>query len=129
MKRKDDVINNEVAQSGRQDDWMSKELGREKKLTPWAFDQDDYEKQIEDKSDRRTSIWLIIDFILAIGIAFINMQLGNGAYWPSVMLILMLSPGMFVWMFLFKRFMPAWYLMLGALIAVIFEIMILCKQV
>jgi len=36
-----------------------------------------------------------------------------------------MNPGMFVWMFLFKRFMPAWYLILAAVIAIMLQIRVI----
>ena len=130
------------------DDWLAKEIKRENGTSFWEFDfgRDESNEQKEErefatekyykdlkkqnkteflskKEEASISRWLIFDFILALGLAALNMYLGNGAYWPTTVLLLMLCPGMFVWMFMFKRFMPSWYLALGALIAVILELL------
>lgn len=72
-------------------------------------------------ADVRAILWFIFDIFLVVGLSLFNAFSDNGIYLPSLILFLMINPGIFIWVFLFKRFMPTWYLIAGALIAIIIE--------
>ena len=130
----------------KNDDWMEKELERENRTSAWDFDNEDKNKHVKtvsgqnadsydfdidekqkgsQRADKWASVWFVIDFILGMALSVLNMYLENGSYLPPVTLFLMMNPGMFVWMFLFKRFMPAWYLILAAVIAIMLQIRVI----
>ncbi|MBR3251843.1 MAG: hypothetical protein IKF80_09040, partial [Erysipelotrichaceae bacterium] len=116
------------------DDWLQKEREEEKKTSVWDFDgvrrpttvKEEYRPESpsatkKDMADVRTILWFIFDIFLVVGLSLFNAFSDNGIYLPSLILFLMINPGIFIWVFLFKRFMPTWYLIAGALIAIIIE--------
>ena len=108
-----------------QDDWLKKQLKKEKKTSVWDFDSDVLQKKKEKRIDDQSEIWFMIDFFIAVIMAYLNMHLGNGAYQPTVILILLLCPGVFLWMGLFKGRMTRSYLIIIALIAILLELRVL----
>ena len=128
------MIKNDM--DNRHDDWLKKELEEEKKTTVWDFDGVRKPAAVynepeslrsasdikESKDAAQAIIWFVLDIFLAVGLALINTFTGNQSFLPPVILFLMINPGIFVWVFLFKRFPPTWYLIMGALIAVVLEV-------
>lgn len=114
------------------DNWLAEELKREERVS--AFDLDGKkvvsEKELQDRAKKKENAvegLFLFDFFLAIGLAFINMQLGNGVSQPTIFLIMMIFFGLLFWLFIFHRVMPAWFLILIALIAIYMEYMAICR--
>ncbi len=120
----------------RNDDWLQKEREEEKKTSVWDLDgvsrpmivKEEYRPETpssnrRDTADVRAILWFIFDIFLVVGLSLFNAFSDNNIYLPSVILFLMINPGIFIWVFLFKRFMPLWFLIAGALIAIILEVL------
>lgn len=150
------MIKNGTEHLNGSDDWLIKELEREKRVSAWDFDEAqktkndhaencdrelvadkhhqkhlkrrpvefdrEYEAQKSGKVQGKLSAWFVIDIILIVVLMTLNSSMRVGTVWPSLFLFLMINPGIFFWIFLFKRMPPTWYLAGIALIAILFEL-------
>ena len=139
-------------QNNNNDDWLAKEIAREKRVSAWDLDEgrklrqeheEDCEvKEVADrhhqrhlrrqavtftpdpkekKIDGKAVMWLVIDIIAIALLAVANAFLRRPIILPSVLLFLLINPGIFIWIFLLKRFPSESYLKLILFIAIILE--------
>lgn len=134
-----------------QDDWLAKEIARENRISAWDLDEGkairqeherdcDARKNAEEHHQKhlradasgkivgRLSAWFFIDLIAVFVMFFVNIWLPGASLLPSIILFLALNPGIFVWLFLLKRYPTAGYLRAVFFIAVLLEIMTLLNS-
>lgn len=129
------------------DNWLEEELKRENKVSAWDFDEgsklkaehaldcDRREEAVAHHIDHVTGrdklaginkgndfLWMIIDIIAIAIIFYLNAVIGLGNYAAPVVLFLSINPGIFLWLFLLKKFPTAGYFKIVLFIAVILEI-------
>ena len=121
----------------KNNDWLAEELDREKKTSARDLDKANGSKSIdqfvnkveaedeEKKKDVWLERWLDIDPVIAFGFLWLNYFLDNKQWWPPVFLILCICPGMFIWPFIFRKDMPAWYLILIGIVTIVLEYLVL----
>ena len=128
------------------DDWLAKEIARESRISAWDLDEGkdlrrEHEencdaRQVADEHHRRhirsmngsprtdgkAVAWFVIDMIAVFVLFFLNIFLPNTVIIPGIVLFLLLNPGIFVWLFLLKRFPSQTYLKFAFEIAIILEV-------
>ncbi|MBR5340804.1 MAG: hypothetical protein IK151_02640 [Erysipelotrichaceae bacterium] len=72
-------------------------------------------------NDNKISIWFVIDTIFLVLIMMLNLGTRTRFYYPTLVLFLGLNPGIFIWILLFKRMPPSWYLILLLIITLLLE--------
>ncbi len=117
-----------------EDDWLAKEIARENRISAWDLDEGkDLRKQHEDDCDARQlaqehraahlgrsgslekmqgklSPWFFIDLVAVFFFFAAGFLMREPVIFPGIFLFLCLNPGIFVWLFLFKRFPSKAYL-------------------
>ena len=130
------------------DDWLAKEIARESRISAWDMDEGkDLRREHEENCDARELAdqhhyrhlrrmdgtpaskadanaigWFVIDMLTVFLLFVLNIFLPNTVIIPGIVLFLMLNPGIFVWLFLLKRFPSQTYLKFAFEIAIILEI-------
>ena len=130
------------------DDWLAKEIARESRISAWDLDEGkDLRREHEEncdarqladqhhrrhlrraemeaapKADAKAVAWFVIDMLTVFILFVLNIFLPNTVILPGIVLFLLLNPGIFVWLFLLKRFPSQTYLKFAFEIAIILEI-------
>ena len=131
-----------------QDDWLAKEIARENRISAWDLDEGrtvrkEHERNCDARKNAdehhrkhmqanavknirgRLSVWFYIDIAALFVLFVLNVFLPGASVWPGIVLFLALNPGIFVWLFLFKRYPSGAYLRTALLIAILLEIITL----
>ncbi len=131
-----------------QDNWLAEEIARENRVSVWDLDEGknvraEHERNCDARKNAeehhrwhvqsnapgnfrgRLSVWFYIDIIALCVLFFVNISMTRVSVWPCIVLFLALNPGIFVWLFLFKRYPSAAYLQMVLFIAVLLEIITL----
>ncbi len=131
------MINKEMEKMER-DDWLAKEIARESRISAWDMDEGkNLRREHEENCDARDvaethhrrhvaaeraesrrrsgikgqfSFWFVIDLFAAVALISLDSMLPGHTAIPGVLLFLALNPGIFVWLFAFRRFPPKAYL-------------------
>jgi len=130
-----------------EDDWLAKEIARENRISAWDLDEGKkLRKEHEENCDARDnaeehrimhglrranegrtgglSVWFFIDLVFLVALFFISFALDSSVF-PAIFLFLCLNPGIFVWLFLFKKTPSPGYLKSVFLITLFMELYIL----
>lgn len=126
----------------KRNDWLAEELDRENRRSAWDLDETSKQKRRfktkhpvitpidpEDeakKKDVKAEICLDILLVLAFGFAYLNLYLNNKQWWPTVFMILMVHPGIFIWL-LIKKDIPAWYFILVIIVGCALEFLVVFR--
>ena len=75
-------------------------------------------------SDTSSAVkWFLMDFVMLFVLIFLNANLGRLAFPPAaIVLFLGINPGIFIWIFLFKRFPSKIYCKILFIVAVFLQI-------
>ena len=132
------------------DDWLAKELEREKRISAWDMDEgrllkeehakdcdvrnvaeehharhvayDEMRKGGIRKMSRNDMLWFILLIVLFIILSSINSFLFRNSYFlPALICFLGINPGIFIWLILFRRFPPASYCRIVFFLALLVE--------
>ena len=76
----------------------------------------------------RTGIWLISDIVLLVFLIMANVIFYSGSILPVMVLFLGINPGIFIWLFVFKKFPPEGYWKLLFYISLILEIYVVFES-
>ena len=129
------------------DNWLQEELKREERISAWDFDEGkevraehaldcdvrkvadehhfDHVRGRDALADRNKGsdfTWLIITMALIVLSVWINIALNLDNFLAPVVLFLAVNPGIFLWLFVMKKFPSAGYFKLAVFIAIILEI-------
>ena len=129
------------------DNWLQEELKREGRISAWDFDEGKEVRAehaldcdvrnvarehhfdhvtgrdaLADKNKGSDFTWLIITMVLIVVSVWINIALDVNNFVAPVILFLAVNPGIFLWLFVMKKFPTAGYFKLAVLIAIVFEI-------
>ena len=129
-----------------QDDWLAKEIEREKKISAWDLDEgnsvrleheeDCERRQVADEHFRMhkariksagnpvkggLSAWFVFDIVLMVVLFIVNAFLPRPDFGAPILLFLSINPGIFIWIFLLKRFPSENYCRAVFIIALLIE--------
>ena len=127
-----------------EDDWLAREIERERRISAWDLDDaKQLRRQHEEDCDARNvaeehyrhhegrktvsdtvlkgklSAWFYIDLIAVFVLFALSLMTPGMPVIPSVFLFLCLNPGIFVWLYAFKRYPSESYLKTVFMIAVL----------
>ncbi|MBQ6217156.1 MAG: hypothetical protein IJK53_07200 [Erysipelotrichaceae bacterium] len=122
-------------EKNNEDDWLAKEIKRESRISAWDLDgARQVRLEHEENCDARTaaeehhriherrrtvsdvalkgklSVWFYIDLFAVMALFGLSLMTPGTPVMPAIFLFLCLNPGIFVWLFLFKRYPSASYL-------------------
>lgn len=67
-------------------------------------------RQIDGDNRSKDILWFALDIVLLFALSFVNVIIEPyGTYLPLIVLFLAINPGIFIWLFVFKRFPPERY--------------------
>ena len=132
------------------DDWLAKEIAREKKISAWDLDEGknlragheencearQVAKEHEVMHNRRKNIasgkpetdaigWFVIDIVAMFVLFMLSAFTSQSAIAPAILLFLSINPGIFIWLFIFKRFPSKAYLKTVFILALLLELYLL----
>ena len=129
------------------DNWLKEELKREERISAWDFDEGkevraehaldcDARKlagehhfdhirgkdMLADRNRGSDFTWMMITIGLIVVSVWVNIALDLNNFIAPVILFLAVNPGIFLWLFIVKKFPSAGYFKLAVFIAILFEI-------
>jgi hypothetical protein len=133
------------------DDWLEKEIARESRISAWDLDEgkrlrmeheencdvrelaDEHHRRhlasergvSSDKVEAGAVKWFVIDIFTMFILFAVNAVLNEPVVIPALVLFLAINPGIFIWVFLLKRFPSKAYSKAMFWLAVLLELYLL----